>query len=165
MSGFNIYLVWTKLCVSGAFLVILLYVFHEVALDFNKKNVNLNVNNVSSLTRVLQSKEFNANKQVKIRNINSRTKQKKILTAGNNNLRQFKKAVFSQRNENIRNMFLNRTKRLQNACQQYKSYITNNDFFLPKAYSLEPLEKLAICRTAKHGSTTWAKNFIHIYLG
>ena len=22
-----------------------------------------------------------------------------------------------------------------------------------------------MCRTAKHGSTTWAKNFIHIYLG
>ena len=31
-------------------------------------------------------------------------------------------------------------------------------------YSLEPSERLALCRTAKHGSTTWAKNMMHIYL-
>ena len=35
---------------------------------------------------------------------------------------------------------------------------------LLKVYSLEPSERLALCRTAKHGSTTWAKNMMHIYL-
>merc|ERR1711892_211765 len=79
--------------------------------------------------------------------------------------RQFKKSVISQRNGNIRKMFVNQTQRVENVCKKYRSYQTKPDFFLPKAYSLEPLEKLAICRTAKHGSTTWAKNFIHIYLG
>ena len=62
-----------------------------------------------------------------------------------NSLRQIKKSVISKRNENIRSMFLNRTKRIESTCRQYKSHLANPDFFLPKAYSLEPLEKLAIC--------------------
>ena len=29
---------------------------------------------------------------------------------------------------------------------------------------MEPASGLVLCRTAKHGSTSWANNFVHIYL-
>ena len=80
-------------------------------------------------------------------------------------LPKLKKSLMMERNGRIRQLFQNRTQRIAEVCEKYKSYMTRPGFFLPKAYSLEPYEQLAVCRTAKHGSTTWAKNFIHIYLG
>ena len=45
-----------------------------------------------------------------------------------------------------------------------RSVLNTSGEVLLKVYSLEPSERLALCRTAKHGSTTWAKNMMHIYL-
>ena len=45
-----------------------------------------------------------------------------------------------------------------------RSVLNSSGEVLLKVYSLEPSERLALCRTAKHGSTTWAKNMMHIYL-
>ena len=99
MSGFNIYLVWAKLCVIGVFLSIVLYVFHDAVIDFNKKNVNVNDKNVSY--KVIQSIEPRAKKPFKNMRSNSRMKQTKQ-NARNDNLRQFKKAVFSHCFNNTR---------------------------------------------------------------
>ena len=158
MSG----LVWIKSAVLGVLICIAFYIFSEAPLYSKKQGAKLNVKHVSDTNKELMNKS-DAMKQSNIRIINSRYKKKQI--PKEKSLRQFKKSVILKRNENIRSMFLNRTKRIENTCRQYKSHLASPDFFLPKAYSLEPLEKLAICRTAKHGSTTWAKNFIHIYLG
>jgi hypothetical protein len=158
MSG----LVWIKISVLLVLICIALYIFAEAPLYSKKQGVKVNVEHVSYTNKKLINKS-DVNKQSNIRIINSRNKKKE--SSKENSLRKFKKSVISKRNENIRHMFLNRTKRIENTCSQYKSHLASPDFFLPKAYSLEPLEKLAICRTAKHGSTTWAKNFIHIYLG
>ena len=70
------------------------------------------------------------------------------------------------RNRNIQLQFRNRVKRVEQACKEHKNRIkeSQNRDLLLKVYSLEPSEKIAICRTAKHGSTTWAKNFMHVYL-
>jgi hypothetical protein len=159
MSG----LVWIKLSLLGVLICIAFYIFGDFSDSpkYRKKNGG-NVEHVSYTNKELIDKSV-AKKKSNIRIINSRNKKKEI--PKETSLRQFKMSVISKRNENIRSMFLNRTKRIEDTCRQYKSHLANPDFFLPKAYSLEPLEKLAICRTAKHGSTTWAKNFIHIYLG
>ena len=45
-----------------------------------------------------------------------------------------------------------------------RSVLNTSGEVLLKVYSLEPSERLALCRTAKHGSTTWAKNMMHVYL-
>ena len=158
MSG----LVWIKLFLLGALICIALYFFSEAPLDIKELGVKLNGKQVTNRDNELITKS-DPKKQSDIRIINSKNKKKEI--PSEKSLRQFKRSVIFQRNENIRSMFLNRTKRIEKTCEQYKSNLASPDFFLPKAYSLEPLEKLAICRTAKHGSTTWAKNFIHIYLG
>ena len=136
-----------KLCLFLVFLSIALFVLNT--LDGMDSVVNSNISGGSSK---------------RINDMYSKNKTKDYKSA-QPQAKQVKKSGISERNENIRKMFLSRIQRLEKACKQYKSYLTKPDFFLPKAYSLEPLEKLAICRTAKHGSTTWAKNFIHIYLG
>ena len=136
-----------KLCLFLTFLSIVFFVLNK--LDGMDSVVNSNISGGSSK---------------RINNLYSKNKKKDYKSA-QPQAKQVKKSGISERNENIRKMFLSRIQRLEKACKQYASYLPKPDFFLPKAYSLEPLEKLAICRTAKHGSTTWAKNFIHIYLG
>ena len=70
------------------------------------------------------------------------------------------------RNKNVQYQFQRKIDRLEQACSLYKDlFKIKQNRGLAKVFSLEPSEKLAICRTAKHGSTTWAKNFMHIYLG
>ena len=70
------------------------------------------------------------------------------------------------RNKNVQRQFRNRVNRVAQACKDHKDLLTESDDQDPllKVYSLEPSEKIAICRTAKHGSTTWAKNLMHVYL-
>ena len=70
------------------------------------------------------------------------------------------------RNKNVQRQFRNRVNRVEQACKDHKDLLTESDDQDPllKVYSLEPSEKIAICRTAKHGSTTWAKNLMHVYL-
>ena len=70
------------------------------------------------------------------------------------------------RNKNVQYQFQRKIDRLESVCSQYKDILNiKQNLGLPKVFSLEPSEKLAICRTAKHGSTTWAKNFMHMYYG
>ena len=70
------------------------------------------------------------------------------------------------RNKNVQRQFRNRVNRVEQACKDHKDLLTESDDQDPllKVYSLEPSEKISICRTAKHGSTTWAKNLMHVYL-
>ena len=70
------------------------------------------------------------------------------------------------RNKNVQRQFRNRVNRVEQACKDHNDLLTESDAQDPllKVYSLEPSEKIAICRTAKHGSTTWAKNLMHVYL-
>ena len=70
------------------------------------------------------------------------------------------------RNKNIQRQFRNRVNRVEQVCKDHKDLFPESENIDPllKVYSLEPSEKIAICRTAKHGSTTWAKNFMHVYL-
>ena len=70
------------------------------------------------------------------------------------------------RNKNVQRHFRSRVNRVEQACKDHKDLLTESDDQDPllKVYSLEPSEKIAICRTAKHGSTTWAKNLMHVYL-
>ena len=153
MPAFKSYVLCAKIFALFAFLCIGLYVF----IDF-KNQVN-----IYKLNETKQAKNNKFNSRKIHENIKSEINSKKPNKLSSH--KQLKKFVFSQRNEKIRNMFLDRTERIQRVCKEYKNRTSKADFFLLKAYSLEPLEKLAICRTAKHGSTTWAKNFIHIYLG
>ena len=153
MPALKSYVLCAKICFLCAFSFIVLYIF----IDF-KNQVNVYKLNE---TKQAQNKKFNSRKIHKDINVEINPKKPNKLSS----TKQLKKFVFSQRNEKIRNMFLDRTERIRRVCREYKNRTSNKDFFLLKAYSLEPLEKLAICRTAKHGSTTWAKNFIHIYLG
>ena len=73
---------------------------------------------------------------------------------------------FTIRNKIVQRQFRNRVNRVQQVCKDHKDLLTESENKDPllKVYSLEPSEKIAICRTAKHGSTTWAKNFMHVYL-
>ena len=74
--------------------------------------------------------------------------------------------IYLIRNKKIQGQFRNRVNRVEKACKDHKDLLTEseNEEPLLKVYSLEPSEKIAICRTAKHGSTTWAKNLMHVYL-
>jgi len=141
-------------------LIIILTLLQDTLFRVQHAEQNDNTNVETIFSKAVKLKELKSNER-------QRTDKKRTikLNVSQLKLRQLKKSVISERNENIRRMFYDRTQRVESICKQYQSYLTKPDFFLPKAYSLEPLEKLAICRTAKHGSTTWAKNFIHIYLG
>ena len=152
---------FARIVAIGASLCFALHVLHDITLH-QTSNLPLNNQHMSNPTRLIINKP----------RTNPRDPHTEIKTNKNSNSldpyshpRKLKTSIFSQRNDKIRNMFLNRTKLINNVCEKYQNLTSNINFFLPKAYSLEPLEKLAICRTAKHGSTTWAKNFIHIYLG
>ena len=66
------------------------------------------------------------------------------------------------RNEVIREAFKESLAQLKSTCVKYKSNHTTPPL---KNFSLEPRHKLVICRTAKHGSTSWTNNFVKIYEG
>ena len=75
------------------------------------------------------------------------------------------KSKYVSRNEDIRKVFQASLTTIQTTCERYKSENTTKEYKLPdlKNFSLEPRHKLIICRTAKHGSTSWAHNFVQIY--
>ena len=97
--------------------------------------------------------------------LSSRTQIAQNMKSNISALRQ-EKLYHMARNKNVQYQFQRKIDKLEQACDQYKDqFKIKQNKGLAKVFSLEPSEKLAICRTAKHGSTTWAKNFIHIYLG
>ena len=75
------------------------------------------------------------------------------------------RSKFETRNEGIRKEFQASLATIQTACEKYKSQNSTKKYKLPdmKNFSLEPRHKLLICRTAKHGSTSWANNLVQIY--
>ena len=90
----------------------------------------------------------------------------RIISNKNNSALRQEELFHLARNKNVQYQFQRKIDRLEQACVQYKDLFNiKQNKGLAKVFSLEPSEKLAICRTAKHGSTTWAKNFMHIYLG
>ena len=70
---------------------------------------------------------------------------------------------FLIRNQKIEKLFAGKLSRVRDVCDQYKNLtkMYKKEIFL-NVYSLEPSMRLGLCRTAKHGSTTWAKEAIKI---
>ena len=71
------------------------------------------------------------------------------------------------RNNIVREKFRNRTDHIKKVCEQERVAFPNSDIFHQRKitflWSIEPYYKLLLCRTAKHGSTSWARNLVRIY--
>ena len=67
------------------------------------------------------------------------------------------------RHPRIKNMFIARTDRVREVCAAEKSRIPLSVEIKARTWSIEKRHKMLMCRTAKHGSTTWAYNFVKIY--
>ena len=71
------------------------------------------------------------------------------------------------RNGLIRAKFRNRTDRIQEVCAEERKVWPNADIFnhriITFLWSAEPYYKMLLCRTAKHGSTSWASHFVQIF--
>ena len=91
----------------------------------------------------------------------AQTISEKVKSKSNEN----NKSKYVTRNEGIRSVFQASLTTIKTACEKYKSQNTTQKYKLPdlKNFSLEPRHKLVICRTAKHGSTSWARNLVQIY--
>ena len=71
------------------------------------------------------------------------------------------------RNNLVREKFRNRTERIKKVCQEEKKIKPDSEIFsneiISFIWSAEPNYKMLMCRTAKHGSTSWASHFVKIY--
>ena len=63
----------------------------------------------------------------------------------------------------IKRIFKERTDRVREVCAAEKSKVPENVKIIARTWSIERRHKMLMCRTAKHGSTTWAYNFVMIY--
>ena len=63
----------------------------------------------------------------------------------------------------IQEIFKDRTDKIHKVCAEEKSKIPANVTIKDMVWSIEEKHKLLMCRTAKHGSTTWSSNFVQIY--
>ena len=92
---------------------------------------------------------------------------------------------YNARNQRIRSIFKPSIDKIQSTCQKYdhlrnatskqlppsknfslgKSNKENNRSLLSSFSISEPKHKLILCRTAKHGSTSWTNNFVKVYKG
>ena len=61
----------------------------------------------------------------------------------------------------VRKLFAERVERVRRVCEAERSERVGR--VNTKIWSVEPQHGLVICRTAKHGSTTWANYFLQIY--
>lgn len=65
--------------------------------------------------------------------------------------------------DRVRKHFQSKLENLEKACSRY--HISPNEVQVKlQTFSLEPKSRLVLCRTAKHGSTSWANNFVKMYL-
>ena len=62
-----------------------------------------------------------------------------------------------------RNVFEERIEKLRNVCSEESSSIPAPSKINKLIWSMEEENKLLMCRTAKHGSTTWSSIFVQIY--
>ena len=71
------------------------------------------------------------------------------------------------RNGLVREKFSNRTERIQRVCEEERKVWPNHEIFSHRIitflWSIEPYYKMILCRTAKHGSTSWASHFVKIF--
>jgi hypothetical protein len=64
----------------------------------------------------------------------------------------------------IQKLFHERTERIRTVCSEENSRIPATvKIYTGLIWSIEKKHKLLMCRTAKHGSTTWASIFVQIY--
>lgn len=69
----------------------------------------------------------------------------------------------SKYHQQIQEIFKDRTDKIHKVCAEEKSKIPANVTIKDMVWSIEEKHKLLMCRTAKHGSTTWSSNFVQIY--
>ena len=71
------------------------------------------------------------------------------------------------RNDLVRAKFHNRTERIKKVCEEERKVWPSSRIFKHRIisflWSAEPHYKMLLCRTAKHGSTSWASHFVKIY--
>ena len=71
---------------------------------------------------------------------------------------------YTRRNKIIREFFQRRIRRVKTICSQYNlSNAPMQEKDKLKLFTLEPRRKLALCRNAKHGSTTLSNVFLQLY--
>ena len=63
----------------------------------------------------------------------------------------------------IKKIFEERTERVRKVCNEEKSKIPAKVSINNLIWSIEAAHKLLMCRTAKHGSTTWSNYFVQMY--
>ena len=64
--------------------------------------------------------------------------------------------------EELRGLFRERLETLAKACQDIRRF--REDQKAEYDFNIAPDQKLIMCKTAKHGTTTWSYNFIQILL-
>ena len=61
-------------------------------------------------------------------------------------------------------MFKERLQQMKGVCEKAQvKDVEDNDYKIGKIWTVNEEKGLAMCRTGKHGSTTWTKYFVKIY--
>ena len=81
----------------------------------------------------------------------------------NSNSYGLSSSMIGVRHPRIKNMFIARTDRVREVCAAENLRIPGSAEIKARTWSIEKRHKMLMCRTAKHGSTTWAYNFVKIY--
>ena len=78
---------------------------------------------------------------------------------------QFSQIVF--RRQKLKNVFQERNQKVRDVCKEESENIpkllAKEAALRSGMYNIEHKHKLLMCRAAKHGTTTWAYNFIQMY--
>ena len=80
-----------------------------------------------------------------------------------NDVKTSSKKIHSAKHFHIKKIFEERTKRVRKVCNEEKSKIPAKVSINNLIWSIEAKHKLLMCRTAKHGSTTWSNYFVQMY--
>ena len=67
------------------------------------------------------------------------------------------------KHHHIKQIFKRRTEKVRKVCSENESKIPLEVGINNLIWSIEAKHKLLMCRTAKHGSTTWSNYFVQIY--
>lgn len=73
------------------------------------------------------------------------------------------KLNFKLRNTQVKRYFRERTKHMEEVCARYQDKPRSGHRSKVSIFNLDPRRKLVMCRTAKHGSTSWSNIFFKIY--
>ena len=75
-----------------------------------------------------------------------------------------KKSKQYARKQKIRGMFKERMQKIKDVCEKNLiKGVEDNAYKIGKIWTVNEKKGLVMCRTGKHGSTTWANYFVKIY--